>query len=354
MRASSTSTARRAKLGFTLVELLVVIAIIGILIALLLPAVQAAREAARRSQCSNNMKQQGLGLHNYHDSYKTFPFSWSHDFPACPSPAGANAQVWGARILPYIEQNQLYERYHSTVPPFNEAPGFGYGAQETADNQAAIQTVIDTFICPSAPEAPGSRIYNGDLSPTFPVTWRAAPSDYIASSGVRGDFARLAYANFPGGSGGQRHGPMREVGHDITGNCSYDAPSSAISTVTDGTSQTIVVGEHLGSDTIYQGRRVTTDPMLAAYGPANGGGWGDIMNGEHWLSGALYDGTLGPDGGPCAINCNNIRSHNFYSFHPGGCQFLLADGSVRFVSETIAAFPLAAAITAAKREVFSW
>ena len=78
------------------------------------------------------------------------------------------------------------------------------------------------------------------------------------------------------------------------------------------------------------------------------------MNGEHWLAGALYDGTLGPDGGPCPINCTNLRSHGFYSFHPGGCEFLLSDGSVRFVSETVDAFTFAAAITAAKREVLSW
>src|SRR6056297_1076372 len=93
--------------GFTLVELLVVIAIIGILVALLLPAVQAAREAARRMQCGNNLKQMALAMHNYHDTHKAFPFSYMID------PSNLNVQSWGTRLLPFIEQSAIYDRWDS-------------------------------------------------------------------------------------------------------------------------------------------------------------------------------------------------------------------------------------------------
>lgn len=92
---------------------------------------------------------------------------------------------------------------------------------------------------------------------------------------------------------------------------------------------------------------------MAPFGAANGGGWGDFLNGEHWLSGSLFDGTPGPDGGPCAINCTNQRGAGFYAFHPAGCQFVMCDGSVKFVAASTQAFVIAAQITRQKGEVFS-
>src|SRR4030067_2574332 len=137
---------RRAfRKAFTLVELLVVIAIIGILIALLLPAVQAAREAARRTQCSNNLKQIGLGLHNYHDTYKTFPFSYMID------PSNLNVQMWGVRILPYIEQGPIYDQWNNETPPINEAGLLGFHAAVVAKNLQLIQTPLEVVACPSTP-----------------------------------------------------------------------------------------------------------------------------------------------------------------------------------------------------------
>ena len=129
MKTSSLSAERYRK-GFTLVELLVVIAIIGILIALLLPAVQAAREAARRSQCSNNLKQIGLALHNYHDANKTFPFAWMVYATDVPGFSDLNAQVWGTRILPYLEQTALYDQYDSRFPALNEYAAHPEGCTE--------------------------------------------------------------------------------------------------------------------------------------------------------------------------------------------------------------------------------
>lgn len=139
--------------GFTLVELLVVIAIIGILIALLLPAVQAAREAARRSQCSNNLKQIGLGLHNYHDSYNSFPYAWMAELTPIP-----NVQTWATRILPYIEQMPLYQKYDSRVPAYNEAVGFGHKRPDRGQQHPGDLHAVGNFHVPfDARQRPGVR-----------------------------------------------------------------------------------------------------------------------------------------------------------------------------------------------------
>ena len=329
----------RASRGFTLIELLVVIAIIAILISLLLPAVQQAREAARRTQCRNNMKQMGLAIHNYHDVHLAFPFSWMAD------PSNLNTNVWGIAILPFLEQGNLYNTMDQRVPYFNEANLLGFDATALAANLAAIEVPLPVYLCPSSSaEAVSDYTLPGAAAGTpFDLTWRAARSDYSASSGVRGTFSGLAYANYPGGSGGDRHGPLRAVGVD-------GGPRSSIRDLTDGTSNTILIGERTGSSTIYANNApdAVVTPLA---GPSNGGGWGDFLNGESWINGALRDGTdPAGDGGPCAINCSNVRG-NYHSFHPGGATFLLGDGSARFISQNIDAFTLASLITAAKGEV---
>ncbi len=334
--------------GFTLVELLVVIAIIGILIGLLLPAVQAAREAARRTQCANNLKQIGLGLHNYHDVNRTFPFSWMLYLPGGDL-TQLNAQCWGTRILPYIEQKPLYDQYDSRFPTCNEFAAL----PPVARNLEVIKTPLEVFACPSAPGSARDRIYDADYTPGgFPVTFTAAPSDYCVVSGVRGDFATLAYASYPGGAGGGREGVMQFNGNDPSNPASASGSSSNMASITDGTSNTIMIGERVGGGQIYLagGRPAPAGSPWDEFRGLNGGGWGDILNGEHWYSGSLQDGMLGPDGGPCAINCTNRRSAGFYSFHPGGAQFLLADGSVRFITATIDAFTLASISTRKKGE----
>ncbi len=332
---------RKGTRGFTLVELLVVIAIIGVLVALLLPAVQAAREAARRSQCSNNLKQLGLGLHNYESTYRTFPYSWMVDAPNMLGP-GLNASVWGIVVLPFIEQQPLFDSYDTRVPPFNEAVALGYDPTVVAQNMEVVRTIIPTFVCPSAPMAPSARVYTLNYEPEFPVTAEVAPSDYCVASGVRGVYSQLAYANF---SVGQRHGALQFAGN-FPGETSR---SSRIADIVDGTSNTILLAERLGGDNIYVGRRIRSDAPYDALGLANGGGWGDILNGEHWPAGSVQNETA-PQEGPCGINCTNRRGAGFYSFHPGGAMFLLADGSVTFLSDSIQPFVLASLITRAGRE----
>jgi prepilin-type processing-associated H-X9-DG protein len=282
------------------------------------------------------MKQLGLGLHNYESTYKTFPFSWMVDAPAGLGP-GLNAQVWGIVVLPFIEQQPLFDSYDTRVPPFNEAAGLGYNPTVVAANLAAVQTIVPTFLCPSAPGAPDTRLYDLSYAPQFPVTARVAPSDYCVASGVRAPYSTIAYANRPVQS---RDGALQFAGR-FTGETSK---SSRIADITDGTSNTILIAERLGGGTIYVGRSPRTTSPYDLLGMANGGGWGDILNGEHWPQGSVQNETA-PVGGPCAINCTNRRGAGFYSFHPGGAMFLLADGSVTFFSETVEPYVLASYIT---------
>lgn len=331
------NSAAKRSMGFTLVELLVVIAIIGILVALLLPAVQAAREAARRMQCSNNCKQIGLALHNYHDAYKSFPMSWYIDIPGLsPGKTVFNAESWGVSILPFMEQQPLYDRYDHNVMASD---------QTSPANVAVIQTKLAGYVCPSAPGGV-DRTYTFDAnSAGLPFTATdLAPSDYMATSGVRGVFANLA--GIPSNEGVlQNHGPT-------VAPINADNQSGRFRDITDGTANTFIVGERTGGGVIYNKRL----PAPAAVQPAvvlNGGGWGDTQNGESWLSGTLFTGAVniaGPEG-PCAINCTSLKAHGYHSFHPGGAQFTMADGSVQFVSETASALSIASRITRQGGEV---
>lgn len=344
------------KRAFTLVELLVVIAIIGILIALLLPAVQAAREAARRSQCTNNLKQIGLALHNYHDVHNTFPFSVMVHVPSGATTV-QNAQPWAVCILPFLEQTALYSQYDSRFPPLWPAATIPNPMPNTQPfiNIRVVSTVVQTFVCPSAPGSPEARVYDSSTSISgVTISWRSAPSDYCVNSGVgenlnsigpTGSFARVAYANYAPGIPGSREGVLNFVGFDPFLNTTL-AMTSRIADVLDGTSNTIMIGERTGGRVIYLGTRAAplTQAPYNQLVAVNGGGWGDLLNGYHWVMGTSQDGTA-LQGGPCAINCNNIRGQSYHSFHSAGANFLLADGSVRLVSATVDALTFASMLT---------
>lgn len=327
----------RSRYAFTLVELLVVIAIIGILVALLLPAVQAAREAARRMQCGNNCKQLGLALHNYHDTFNSLPMGWWID-----PKTTLNGGSWGISILPFIEQQPLLDRYNQNFAPINQAGPNGVA------NIAIIKTPISAFVCPSAPGAAVARTYVASVpAPGLgTLTWEAAPSDYCATTGVLGVFANIAYA---GNAGGSRDGVLQMHGPAALGAANR---SARFADITDGTSNTFVLGERTGGDKIYSKKQLWQSTLAAPLGASNGGGWGDALNGEHWLGGTLESGLPDPpQQGSCAINCTNARGSGFHSFHPGGCLFVMADGSVQFTAATANPLLIAGRITRQKAEI---
>ena len=310
--------------GFTLIELLVVIAIIAVLIALLLPAVQQAREAARRSQCKNNLKQMGVAFHSYHETVKAFPFAWY------ATAAPLNAASWGSMLLPYLDQAPLYKKYDfRSLAVTTPASAVG-----TA-NVAVISTPLTTFICTSSLST--APIYAGAVPagalPGLPaLAWTAANSDYCATTGVM-----TTYGVPPAAPVGNREGVLSFL------------KACSTADIRDGTSNTFLVGERTGGATIFWAGSVAAPAANQAAGPTNGGGWGDALNGEHWISGSLANGSGAS--GPCGINCSNQRGLGYYSFHAGGAHFLMADGRVVFINKSVYAVTFASLITRNNREV---
>jgi hypothetical protein len=253
-------------------------------------------------------------------------------------------------LLPYLDQGPLYKKYNFASPAMNP-PQTGHSATVLTSNVGVISTPLPVFLCPSTPG--GAPTYNVSVPAGaftgFPaMSWTAANSDYSAASGVRGIFANQAYASFPGGAGGNREGVLS----------GFSTTSTA--DIKDGTANTILVGERTGGAEIYNtgGTVANLAPLPAAQQTliktTNGGGWGDVLNAEHWLEGALGTGVTGAtigSGGPCAINCTNARGKGFFCFHAGGAHFVMADGAVRFLSQNINQFTFAGLITRRKGEV---
>lgn len=276
--------------GFTLIELLVVIAIIAILIALLLPAVQQAREAARRTTCKNNMKQLGLALHNYHDVHRTFPSGWIA-VSASPHMAhdGLNGAGWGTMILPYLEQAPLYGKFDSKF------------AIEDPVNADFLKEILPSWQCPSDPKPNMWQILHEDGSGT--VLADLPTANYIASFGTE---------ELDGCEGAAGTAPVSSSGQCIGDGMFYHNSKVAIRNITDGTTNTLMLGE----------RR--TDVTL---------GWFSTWPGMVSEGDAAFQRIQGSaDHVP---NAPNGHFDDFSSHHTGGAQFCLGDGSVRFVSENV-------------------
>ena len=334
--------------GFTLIELLVVIAIIAILIGLLLPAVQKIREAANRLKCSNNLKQIGLAIHNYHDTNDGMPPAWRYEPPAPPTRPTAIAESWGFHILPFLEQDNLFRGYNRDQSMF------------FPQNAALIQAQIPMFKCPSTP--------NGNRTVVIPVpagvlpglpggTFRGGPCDYTAMTGVR------EWCQFMGNpcdppDHGQRHGVLQPWTDSQAAAVFIKPRKLTLGTISDGTSNTIMIAELAGTQEVYNRNRQRIDPVPApipTYQVSYGAGWANPFNGEHWPSGSSFDGNnpYNVSRGPCLINCSNYNGRGMYSFHPGGVNALMADGSVRFLRESMSTKQLAFAITSQGGEVFT-
>jgi prepilin-type N-terminal cleavage/methylation domain-containing protein/prepilin-type processing-associated H-X9-DG protein len=308
----------RPRSAFTLIELLVVIAIIAILIGLLVPAVQKVREAAARTECTNNLKQIGLAFHNYEGVYKTFPPAWT--LQLTPSLGGGHA--WGTYLLPFLEQDNLYKGYDLNQPMMGPT------------NQAVITKQVKVFECPATPNYTRLYTFNLPASAIFPgspaLTWKAWAGDYTATTGILGNTLNNCFTP-PGG--GQREGALAPAPNEKT----------RIAQITDGTSNTIVVAELAARNDLWR-----VGKMVAA-NANSGGGWGDALNGENWLAGSLADGT--GSNGPCVINCTNERGRNLYAFHSGGANAAFCDGSVRFLSASMKNCTLAFMVTRFKGDI---
>lgn len=307
---------RSGRSGFTLIELLVVISIIAVLIALLLPAVQSAREAARRISCFNNLKQMGLGMHNYLSANGCFPPGSLYADDAYDQSRGtplySNYAGWGVSILPYFEQSQLYNAYNTGVHNWDPS------------NTTVISTKLAAQICPS-------DINGGNYIASFPIT-----------SGIT--YVNIATGSYKGVAGMYSiPSPGLDLYWDyasyVEDLSTYMLPSSqgmltvvgvggvgpvTVAAITDGTSNTFAVGEYatqVQSD---------SEAMWAA-------SWGYMSLGSAGPS----QGVRGiPNYSVCetyapAARCNRA----FASFHPSAMNFLLADGHVKtitpYVSSTV-------------------
>lgn len=320
--------AARMRSAFTLVELLVVIAIIGILIALLLPAVQAAREAARRTQCNNNVKQIGLACHGYHDAYRKFPKVSVMRYVLPGGTALSNAFTesgvgYTVIILPYMEQDALYEKFivDPTSPDSEYVSTVNNPGSPGFNNKMLGATKLDVYQCPSAIEkesTQGSETFNGPV-PTTHYVGIMGPLPTNPQSGA-------AYGWRNAGTQG---------GYALDGIMAPLPIDGKVSTaeVLDGTSNTILVGEmswnHVLGGVTRSGYRVWTrgcghDSLPGPpASPMSDMSCGSARNLRNALNAVIYNGS------------NNWNDVSLGSNHPGGAHFGLGDGSCRFVQKTI-------------------
>lgn len=268
--------------GYTLVETLVAIAIIGVLVAMLLPAVQSARESARRAQCMSQLRQLGIGLHHYHDALGSFP----------PGICSSTRTFWSGQLLPYLEQQALYDSIDFDLP------------WDSGPNAAACATYLPIYRCPSS-TAPRHITAQGIAN--------RVPSDYVACTS---------------GTATRESGPPPLAGDANSNGIFYVDSATRLAEIVDGTSNTIALGEAMF---IFEtvGVDHTNFPQFL----------------DRWYLGTLegLDNEVSEGMGSTgvAINSHKLdvfvdeKELTFGSHHPGGVQVILADGSVRFIVESI-------------------
>jgi len=328
----------RRKPGFTLVELLVVIAIIGILIAMLLPAVQAAREAARRTQCTNALKQIALAAHNYHDSLRSFPSGmllaqYATSGKGVPKNRGYSLFVL---LLPYLEQTSLHGKWDFNEPANNFVGG--------RDCNAA--TAVPQLLCPSDPEQENPVFVSATLGGEGVDRWNAMTS-YGGNAGTRSYHPTSGFIMSDGiffltGPGSVPDANQRPV---------------RLADITDGTNNTLLFGERSRRDPNYDTFAAQGwDCPIRLYGRWAPIGWLGVAH-VTLSSYSPINYRLPFDYANRALAnppCNSSTDFKYYidlrvcafgSNHPGGANFSMCDGSVRFVSETISMITLRALTT---------
>ncbi len=341
----------KSRTGFTLIELLVVITIIGVLIALLLPAVQAAREAARRSQCTNNLKQIGLALHNYESMHGAFPSGGESTYYGVTPPATqfVDGTSTFTKILPYLDQNNTFNTYNFSFE-YNDIRGF---------NGTAVATRVAVYTCPSSPN---SGAYNGVPDPQGNGL-RFARTDYGPTCYTDIDPQGLPNAAYVGTATPLRNKLTRMDGLLAAG-------MTPIASVRDGLSNTIAIGEDAGRDDYclspydesYLGPQFTNAPRAnIPTGQRRYWRWAEADN-AFGVSG-MPNNKFRPDRelspyqtppGTLKTAGNNAGANDeLFSFHSGGVNTLFGDGSVKFIKETISPVALRALVTRAGGEVVS-
>ena len=339
-----TRTAARRRAGFTLIELLVVIAIIAILVSLLLPAVQQAREAARKSQCQNNLKQLGLAMHNYHSTYKTFPAgrAGTGNNGTAANETNLGRGSWITSLLPYMDQTALWRQISNplserTDNKTEDPPWPAFGPVPWHSKYPPWRQSIASLLCPSDP-AP--VVNNGDTN--YGACW--------GDNGRHNDFS------------GVRNNGTKRISRENRGVFGFRF-WRGIRSMRDGTTSTIILGENArfdgvedfpstialkGDDGIRYGT-IHANPKTGCLDPAgvpeNPGVYQGLTvrrrRGDQWMQGiTIFTGfnTVLPPNGPSCQNGANPRISGIVtagSRHAGGVQVALGDGSVRFISETI-------------------
>jgi len=328
---------RRRRIAFTLVELLVVIAIIGILVALLLPAIQAAREAARRTQCQNNLKNLALALHNYHDAFKIFPYAAYQRNGENPGTHSRLRKNWAIAILPYVEEQTLYNSFDLEFPA-----RISDGTVPGEVNYDERGTELEVMLCPSD-TGRGSRfqgsasILNGGMA--------AGSTD---GNWARGNYAYNGFQFWPDAWDAATTDSNYPYWDDFNAGIGGVNTSLNIAKVTDGTSKTIMLAEiRVGIDNNDR-RGVWAMSMCgssflcrqstngAASGPNTCGNDDDTLADGPWLN-SMRDALR--------RDCMNIGYNQqsgesiVRSRHPGGVQVAMADASVQFISDFVQSGP---------------
>jgi len=346
---SSMGLRRWSSRGFTLVELLVVIAIIGILVALLLPAIQAAREAARRAQCVNNIKQLGIASHNYLSAKKdVLPGGLFQEFR---TPGGYQGQSFFIYLMPYMENQAIYDRWDFGTTPTSRG-------NNCVNPDSPSASLIPSLLCPSD-------------NPTEKVTKVAASG---GSSGNGANFTGYySVTSYAGNHGSKNYYPTQSpTGSDSTDNGMFyviAAPGStagvcyppfppsakpcvrhdkgvALKTVTDGTSKTLFFGERYNQDSIFDGLQSPDRNDLFIHQFALWGWMGDFKGTAHVTRSAGDSPITGFRGvinrqcpASCAsggnYQCEDDRLQTWGSGHPGGANFVMVDSSTRFITDSI-------------------